>query len=144
MVETLSTDASISDSATRAVIIVRQLYNEKDILPVRADGTKASSLSETTEFEQNQSWRTNTDEIIMKGIKLNDDIGKSLLLGNNFRINKNGKLLNRLEASAFKYNILVTDDRNMGLRSKSMGLTNFPASWLFDKIKKLSQGRCCD
>ncbi|ODV83669.1 hypothetical protein CANARDRAFT_202714 [[Candida] arabinofermentans NRRL YB-2248] len=74
-----SSDASVADSATRAVIIIRQLYNDKDILPVRADGTKASTLNETLEFQKNQNWRSNTDEIIMKAIKLNDDLGKSLL-----------------------------------------------------------------
>ncbi|VEU21074.1 DEKNAAC101944 [Brettanomyces naardenensis] len=139
-----STDASVADSATRAVIIIRQLYSEKDVLPVRADGSKASSLNETLEFEQNQNWRSNTDEIIMKAIKLNDDLGKSLLLGNNYRINKDGTVLSRVQASVFKYNVLITDDRNMSLRAKAIRLTNFSSAWLFDQVEKVSSGRCAD
>lgn len=139
-----STDASVADSATRAVIIIRQLYADKSVLPVRADGSKASSLNETLEFEQNQNWRSNTDEIIMKAVKLNDDLGKSLLLGSNYRINQGGKVLTRVEASVFKYNILITDDRNMNLRAKAIRLSSFSSHWLFARINRIADGRCTD
>ncbi|GME69806.1 unnamed protein product [[Candida] boidinii] len=136
-----SQDAVVSDSATRAVIIIRQLFSEKDVLPVRADGTKASSLNETTEFEQNSNWRSNTDQIIIKSVYLNDELGRSILMGNNIRITKD-KVLTRDEASIFRYNILITDDRNMTLSSKSIGLATYSSNWLFEKIEEISNGRC--
>lgn len=139
-----STDASVADSATRAVIIIRQLYAENDIMAVRADGTKASSLNETLEFEQNQNWRSNTDEIIMKAIKLNNDLGRSLLMGYNCPVNHDSHVLTRQEAAVFRYNVLITDDRNMNLRSKAIRIANFTSSWLFEQIERVSKGRCDD
>ncbi|KAH3662587.1 hypothetical protein OGAPHI_005839 [Ogataea philodendri] len=139
-----SADSSVADSATRAVIIVRQLYTDKQVVPIRADGTKASSLNETLEFEQNQNWRNNTDEIIMKAVKLNDDMSKSVLLGLDAAVNSGTHTLDRLEASVFRYNVLVTDDRNMAIRSKAIGLFTVTSAWLFEQLDKTANGRCTD
>lgn len=80
----------------------------------------------------------------MKAVKLNDDLGKSLLLGNDYRINKGGKVLTRVEARLFKYNILITDDRNMSLRAKAIRLNNFSGAWLFTQVERVANERCAD
>ncbi|KAG7829084.1 hypothetical protein KL920_002877 [Ogataea angusta] len=139
-----SADNSVADSATRAVIIVRQLFADQQITPIRADGTMASTLNETLEFEQNQNWRNHTDDIIIKAVKLSDDSSKSVLQGEGTAINGGARLLDRLEASVFRYHILVTDDRNMAVRSKAIGLTTFSSAWLFDQLNKIADGRCTD
>lgn len=81
-----SNDSLVAESATRAVIIARQLYAENVALAIRADGTTASHINETREFEQNENWRLNSDELILQSVKLNDAFGKSLSLGYGYSV----------------------------------------------------------
>ena len=81
-----SNDSLVAESATRAVIIARQLYAENVVLAIRSDGTTASHINETREFEQNENWRLNSDELILQSIKLNDAFGKNLTLGYGYTI----------------------------------------------------------
>lgn len=81
-----SQDMNIADSATRAVLIIRQLYQEVDLLPLRSNGTKANSLNETIEFEKNPDWRIQSDDLIIKSIKLSNNFGREYKLGKNFKV----------------------------------------------------------
>ncbi|CDK28241.1 unnamed protein product [Kuraishia capsulata CBS 1993] len=139
-----SQDALVSDSATRAVITVRQLYSEKNIYALRADGTRASNLHETTEFENNSTWRSNTEEIILNAVKKSNEHGRDERTGAGCRINKNNKILSADEAATFCYNALVTDDQNMRLRSRVLGMTSYQSKWLFYHVERVAQGRCTD
>lgn len=87
-----SSDSLVAESATRAVIIARQLYSENVVLATRSDGTTASHINETREFEQNENWRLNSDELILQSIKLNDAFGKSLKLGYGYSVGELPKL----------------------------------------------------
>lgn len=87
-----SNDSLVAESATRAVIIARQLYTENAALAIRADGTTASHINETGEFEQNENWRLNSDELILQSVKLNDAFGKSLCLGYGYSVGELPKL----------------------------------------------------
>lgn len=81
-----SQDMNIADSATRAVLIIRQLYQEVDLLPLRSNGTKANSLNETLEFEKNPDWRIQSDDLIIKSIKFSNSFGREYKLGKNFKV----------------------------------------------------------
>ncbi|CAI8493124.1 unnamed protein product [Pichia kudriavzevii] len=81
-----SNDSLVSESATRAVIIARQLYSENVVLVIRSDGTTASHINETREFEQNENWRLNSDELILQSVRLNDAFGKKLNLGYGYSV----------------------------------------------------------
>lgn len=81
-----SQDMTMADSATRSVLIIRQLYQEVDVLPLRSNGTKANSLNETLEFENNQQWRIQSDDLIIKSIILSNNFGNGYKIGLNFKI----------------------------------------------------------
>ncbi|EGW30744.1 uncharacterized protein SPAPADRAFT_51950 [Spathaspora passalidarum NRRL Y-27907] len=165
-----SAEATIADAATRSVIIVRELYFAREILPLRFDGTIASDINETTEFENNSNWRSNVDETILNSVHEHDAIGKRLMTGLNLRlagrptqdlystrINRRGSsvsggvydsqapvVLNSKMAKSFKYCILITDDRNMRLRAKTIGVTSFQSKWLFGQLETIFPHLCID
>ena len=129
-----SPEATIADAATRSVIIIRELYLTREVVPLRFDGTVASDINETTEFENNSTWRSNVDETILHAVNEHDEMGKRLMKGLNLRLSSSTRedykkrdppVLNSRMAKTFKYCILITDDRNMRLRAKTIGLTYF-------------------
>lgn len=143
-----STEATIADAATRSVIIIRELFLSNEIVPLRFDGTVAMDINETTELENNSNWRSNIDETILNAVSEHDEIGKKLLKGWNVKIlNSNGTksmTLNAQNAKALRYCILVTDDRNMRLRAKTVGLTSFQSKWLFTQLETAFPYSCID
>lgn len=145
-----STEATVADAATRSVIIIRELYLTKEILPLRFDGTIANDINETTEFENNSNWRNSVDETILNSVNEHDEIGKKLMKGLNTPINgpphhHGGVIvLNSKTAKIFRYSILVTDDRNMRLRAKTIGLASFHSKWLFGQLELVFGDKCID
>jgi len=148
-----SAEATIADAATRSVIIIRELYLTREILPLRFDGTVASDINETTEFENNSNWRSSVDETILNAVNEYDEIGKKLMKGLNIPLtNTNVKsryqekpvVLNVKTSKVFRYCILVTDDRNMRLRAKAIGLTSFQSKWLFTQLETVFPDKCVD
>lgn len=144
-----SAEATIADSATRSVIIIRELYLSREILPLRFDGTVASDINETTEFENNSNWRTSVDETILNSVNEHDEIGKKLLKGLNVPLHNTGDnstrvLLDAKLAKSFSYCVLITDDRNMRLRAKTIGLTSFQSRWLFAILENIFADKCID
>ncbi|KAL6451743.1 ESL1 EST/SMG-like protein 1 [Candida maltosa Xu316] len=148
-----SSEATIADAATRSVIIVRELYLAREIVPLRFDGTVASDINETAEFENNSTWRSNVDETILHSVNEHDEMGKRLMKGLNLRLSSGDDeysrkveppVLNSRLAKLFKYCILVTDDRNMRLRAKTIGLTSFHSKWLFTQLETVFPDRCID
>lgn len=146
-----STDATIADSATRLVIIVRELYASRHIVPLRFDGTVATDINETREFETNANWRSDVDDTILNLVSEHDSIARRVALTNS---GANGAFskdqpVGAFDAAAknarsFRYCVLITDDRNMRLRSKTLGLTSFQSKWLFANIEKIASERCID
>ena len=139
-----SPEATIADAATRSVIIIRELYLTREVVPLRFDGTVASDINETTEFENNSTWRSNVDETILHAVNEHDEMGKRMMKGLNLRLSSSTRedykkrdppVLNSRMAKTFKYCILITDDRNMRLRAKTIGLTSFQSKWLFGQLK---------
>lgn len=153
-----SAEATIADAATRSVIIIRELYLTREILPLRFDGTVASDINETTEFENNSNWRGSVDETILNAVNEHDQIGKKLMKGINVTVSKskikecrlglmkqdNFVSLSAKAAKLFCYCILVTDDRNMRLRAKTYGLASFQSKWLFSSIDYMFPNKCVD
>ena len=148
-----SPEATIADAATRSVIIIRELYLTREVVPLRFDGTVASDINETTEFENNSTWRSNVDETILHAVNEHDEMGKRLMKGLNLRLSSSTRedykkrdppVLNSRMAKTFKYCILITDDRNMRLRAKTIGLTSFQSKWLFGQLETVFSDRCID
>lgn len=140
-----SAEATISDAATRSVIIIRELYLTREILPLRFDGTVASDINETTEFENNSSWMSNVDLTMLNVVIEHDDLSKRLVKGLHARLNgPTNMVLGNKSAKAFRYCILITDDRNMRLRAKTSGLTSFQSKWLFNQLEAIYGNKCID
>ncbi|KAI5970083.1 hypothetical protein CANMA_000907 [Candida margitis] len=198
-----SAEATIADAATRSVIIIRELYLTREIVPLRFDGTVASDINETIEFENNSNWRSNVDETILHAVNEHDEMGKRLMKGLNMKLSpftksspsisnnedlhhyygsplnpqpqgqghydhysqedhgqnlpygnrhhhnssyckKDAPILNSRMAKLFKYCILITDDRNMRLRAKTIGLSSFQSKWLFSQLETVFADRCID
>ncbi|ODV81681.1 uncharacterized protein CANTADRAFT_3763 [Suhomyces tanzawaensis NRRL Y-17324] len=147
-----SVEATISDAATRSVIIVRELYLTGEILPLRYDGSVASDINETLEFENNSNWRSCVDETILNAVNEHDEIGKKMLKGLNAKLSGVSKgdsrapvtVLNHVTARMFRYCVLITDDRNMRLRAKTIGLTSFQSKWLFTQLESVFPYKCID
>ena len=143
-----SAEAIIADAATRSVIIIRELYLTKEILPLRYDGNIASDINETTEFENNSNWRNSVDETILSAVNDHDEIGKNMLRGLNMTITlpttKQQKVLDTKWAKMFRYCILISDDRNVRLRARTIGLTSFQSKWLFSQLEAIFPAKCID
>lgn len=140
-----SAEATIADAATRSVIIIRELYLAREILPLRFDGTVASDVNETTEFENNSNWMSNVDLTILNVVNEHDEISKKLLKGLHATINGPTPVnLDSKLAKIFCYCILITDDRNMRLRAKTSGLTSFQSKWLFGQLETIFPDKCID
>lgn len=140
-----SAEATIADAATRSVIIIRELYLAREIVPLRFDGTVASDINETTEFENNSNWMSNVDLTILNVVNEHDEISKKLLKGLHCTINGHTQItLDSKYAKMFRYCILITDDRNMRLRAKTSGLTSYQSKWLFGQLEEIFPDKCID
>lgn len=140
-----SAEATIADAATRSVIIIRELYFAHEIVPLRFDGTVASDINETTEFENNSNWMSNVDLTILNVVNEHDEISKKLLKGLQCTINGPKQVvLDSKLAKLFRYCILITDDRNMRLRAKTSGLTSYQSKWLFGQLEEIFPNKCID
>lgn len=140
-----SAEATIADAATRSVIIIRELYLAREIVPLRFDGTVASDINETTEFENNSNWMSNVDLTILNVVNEHDEISRKLLKGLHCTINgPKPVILDSKYAKLFRYCILITDDRNMRLRAKTSGLTSYQSKWLFGQLEEIFPDKCID
>jgi len=140
-----SAEATIADAATRSVIIIRELYLAREVVPLRFDGTVASDINETTEFENNSNWMSNVDLTILNVVNEHDEISKKLLKGLHCTINGHKQIiLDSKYAKMFRYCILITDDRNMRLRAKTSGLTSYQSKWLFGQLEEMFPDKCID
>lgn len=140
-------EATIADAATRSVIIIRELYLAREILPLRFDGSVASDINETAEFENNSNWRTSVDETILNAVHEHDEVGRRTGRGAGVRVHPagaEGTVLGAKNARMFRYCVLITDDRNMRLRAKTIGLTSFQSKWLFAQLETAFADRCID
>lgn len=167
-------EATIADAATRLVIIIRELYFANEIVPLRFDGTVALDINETFEFENSLNWRLNVDETILNCVHEHDKLGRAQMRGAGREVSlfRNQLVAQQMAAQTlsyhdglrvlpehtdveitqltpkaaklFRYCVLITDDRNMRLRAKAMGLTSFQSKWLFSQLETVYSFRCID
>lgn len=140
-----STEATISDAATRCVIIIRELYASKKLEPLRFDGTVASDINEVTEFENNPAWLNNVDLTVLNVVNEHDEVSRKLMKG--LHVSLRGQVPITLDsklAKIFRYCVLITDDRNMRLRAKTTGLCSFQSRWLFGQLEIICPEKCID
>lgn len=140
-----SAEATIADAATRLVIIIRELAAGRYVVPLRFDGLPAADINETEEFENNPNWLNNVDSTTLHVVSCSDSAGKKLLCGLNHTLSGPQPVtLDRQLALAFRYCILITDDRNLRLRAKSLGVTSCQSKWLFSQLEAVLPEKCID
>jgi hypothetical protein len=125
-----SSEANVSDAATRAVIALRQLAADNLLIPLKMDGTEAPSLNDVTDFENNTSWVHNIDETIIRSTKF---LGDNLLSMHRSRINK--------DITPISLTVLISEDRAMRLQSRVNKVPAFQGKWFFQVVERLSDGR---
>ncbi|SCU93512.1 LAME_0F04060g1_1 [Lachancea meyersii CBS 8951] len=123
-----SKDESVVEAATRAVITVRQLYNEKRLLPLRFTGNVATHLEEHLEFEEQITWRSHVDEFVIEAVykaqkKFESLNSQAREAGHNFIVTT--------EEEPFHFVALVSDDTNMRLKAHSQKIRTFSSRFMF-------------
>lgn len=127
-----SKDDNVVEAATRSVITIRQLYDEKKIIPLRFTGNIATNVEENLEFEEQITWETHVDEFVIDAIaKLNQNFQTERLIDKNK--NKNNA-----------YAVLVTDDDNMDGKAKDKMIKTCNTKYLFSLGSKIgiNSGLC--
>ncbi|KAI0464149.1 hypothetical protein LJB42_001752 [Komagataella kurtzmanii] len=136
-----SRELAISDSAIRAVITIRQLFAENLIVPLKFDGSPAD-LNDISDFQKLETWRENADELIIGSVKLNDELRRNIIYTSRPTLNGINGTLSEAEYYQYRYNTLITDDRNMRLRGRANGIMAFQSLWLTFHLKRIADGRC--
>ncbi|CAI4390752.1 AFH_G0026380.mRNA.1.CDS.1 [Saccharomyces cerevisiae] len=127
-----SKDDTVVEAATRSVITIRQLYDEKKIIPMRFTGNIATHVEENLEFEEQITWKTHVDEFVIDAIaKLNQRFQAERLTDEN---KNKGK----------EFAVLVTDDDNMNQKAKDRMIKTCNTKYLFSLGSKLgiNSGLC--
>lgn len=128
-----SPDATVADAGTRAVITMRQLAAEGLLVPLKLNGTEAPTLNDISDFENNKTWMQGIDEAI---------INSTRLLNNNLLAihQKQGDY----SLNTVTLTVLITEDRNMRLKSRTKHVAAFQGKWFFDIVERFSEGRYCN
>ena len=63
-----SKDANVVEASTRAIITMRQLYSDGNLLPLRFTGNVATDIEEHLEFEEQITWRSHVDEFVIEAV----------------------------------------------------------------------------
>lgn len=127
-----SPDATVSDSATRAVITLRQLATDGLVVPLKMDGTESHSLNDVSDFENNSMWAHKIDQTIIQSAKLMANRLQSSVVGST------------PDGNSICLTIVVSEDRGMRLQARVENVPAFQGKWFFQVVQKLSEGKCCD
>lgn len=125
-----SKDENVVEAATRAIITVRQLYNEERILPLRFTGNVATHIEEHLEFEEKITWRSHVDEFVFEAVLKAQDKFRDLKLSEGHTVE---------ELENFKHVLLVTDDGGMRKKALDHGITTFSTRFVFSICSAISQ-----
>ncbi|CAI4065478.1 hypothetical protein SUVZ_09G0180 [Saccharomyces uvarum] len=127
-----SKDDNVVEAATRSVITIRQLYEEKKIIPMRFTGNIATHVEENLEFEEQITWKTHVDEFVI------DAIAK---LNQNFQTERT---IDKNKGRTKEFAVLVTDDDNMNQKAKDKMIKTCNTNYLFSLGSKLgiNSGLC--
>lgn len=136
-----SKDEGVLVAATRAVIIVRQLYQKQKLLPLRFSGNIAVHLEEHLEIKEQMTWHTHIDEFVIETIyraqaKFNQlDSEARAANKHKFKLTDNDK---------FNFISLVTDDMNMCGKAKAQNIRAFSTRFIFSICNVLRErGKLC-
>lgn len=141
-----SRDENVMEAATRAVIVIRQLYRLKKVIPLRFNGKLATHIEEHLEFEEQITWRSHVNEFVIEAVvKSQENKTFSALPSNNSDENDN-ELVNSPETNANDQDtkrknsvlsVLVTDDRNMDSKAKERGIRTCSTRFIFSICNQL-------
>ncbi|KAH3681966.1 hypothetical protein WICPIJ_007069 [Wickerhamomyces pijperi] len=127
-----SKDISISECSTRCVITLRQLFNEFAIKAINLKGDYVLNINDLKDFEENNEiFKTNNiDDLIIQSI-----------------INKNQReFMSINDPTVVKFRrkptILITDDKNLRIKCKMLNVDSFSATWFWENMNKISNGKC--
>lgn len=135
-----SKDESVLEAATRAVIAVRQLYYERNLLALRFTGNVAGHLEEHLEIEEQMTWKSHVDEFVIDAIAKAQE--KFNVLNNDAM--QNGKdcipvSSDTQDPKKFNFISLVTDDFNMRNKAQQLGIRTFSTRFVFAVCRELGR-----
>ncbi|XBW38640.1 hypothetical protein QEN19_004228 [Hanseniaspora menglaensis] len=133
-----SKDPTVSDAATRAVIILRHLYEQGKILPLRFTGNLATTIEEHLEYETKMTWKTHVDEFVIDAIHKND--GKLLSTGNGQEQPEFSDVVMRDEGRTRKI-FLVSDDVPMRDKASLCNITSISSRFMFMLCNELGSNK---
>lgn len=123
-----SKDENVVEAATRAIITVRQLYSEKNILPLRFTGNVATHIEEHLEFEEQITWRSHVDEFVIEAVMKAQDKFEEL---SSSESKEEMQDVTNMNVEHFNYAVLITDDGNMRKKAQDQGIRTFSTRFVF-------------
>ncbi|KAL3230784.1 hypothetical protein RNJ44_01233 [Nakaseomyces bracarensis] len=123
-----SKDENVMEAATRAIIIIRQLYSENKVVPLRFTGNIATHIEEHLEFEEQITWRSHVDEFVIESISKAQKRFQHPFIHNDFNTES-------------KYFVLITDDDNMKRKAQEKDIKTFTTRFVFSLCSEMGKGR---
>lgn len=123
-----SKDENVMEAATRAIIIIRQLYSEGKVVPLRFTGNIATHIEEHLEFEEQITWRSHVDEFVIESISKAQKRFQQPFIQNEYN-------------SESKFFVLVTDDDNMKRKAQDKEIKTFTTRFVFSLCSEMGKGR---
>lgn len=133
-----SKDPTVSDAATRAVIILRHLYEQGMILPLRFTGNLATTIEEHLEYETKMTWKTHVDEFVIDAIHKNDN---RLLSLENEKDNANTEDSVPKDENRTREIFLVSDDVPMRDKAARCNITSISSRFMFMLCNELGANK---
>lgn len=149
-----SKDANVVEASTRAIITMRQLYSDGNLLPLRFTGNVATDIEEHLEFEEQITWRSHVDEFVIEAVmKAQEKFVKSKTVENMEGTSNWGEIdattttvsaEEEEKSNLFKYVVLITDDDSMRMKAQLKGISTFGTQVVFSvcSMMGIDEGVC--
>lgn len=123
-----SKDENVMEAAARAIIIIRQLYSDGKVIPLRFTGNIATHIEEHLEFEEQITWRSHVDEFVIESIS---KAQKKFL---------QPFVQNPVDNDS-RFFVLVSDDENMKRKAHEKEIRTFTTRFVFALCSEMGKGR---
>ena len=136
-----SKDPTVSDAATRAVIILRHLYEQGKILPLRFTGNLATTIEEHLEYETKMTWKTHVDEFVIDAIHKNDKRLLSMEKENSVQESGDENNVEQKDETKTREIFLVSDDVPMRDKAARCNITSISSRFMFMLCNELGENK---
>ncbi|KAL3232536.1 hypothetical protein RNJ44_04452 [Nakaseomyces bracarensis] len=133
-----SRDENVMEAATRAVIVIRQLYRLRKVIPLRFNGKIATHIEEHLEFEEQITWRSHVNEFVIEAVVKSQENKTFGTLPQNDSNSVQAPEQSAEQSSKDKVlSVLVTDDRNMDTKAKERNIRTCSTRFIFSICNQL-------